>query len=34
MRLGWMLVGAVMEQHFPRRGLLASDNALVSAALH
>ena len=34
LRLGWMLVGAVMEQHFPRRGLLAGGIALVSAALH
>ena len=34
MRLGWMLVGAVMEQHFPRRGLLYIGIALLSAALH
>ena len=34
MRLGWMLVGAVMEQHFPRRRLLLSGIALLGAALH
>ena len=34
MWLGWMLVGAVMEQRFPRRGLLLSGIALLGAALH
>ena len=34
LRLGWMLVGAVTEQLLPRRGLLLSGIALVSAALH
>ena len=34
MRLGWMLVGAVMEQHFPRRRLLLSGIALLGAAMH
>ena len=30
----WGLVGAVMEEHFPRRGLLASGIALLGAAMH
>ena len=32
--LGWTLVGAVMEEHFPRRGLLYIGIALLVAALH
>ena len=32
--LGWMFVGAVVEPHLPRRGLLDIGIALVSAVLH